>query len=55
MKYLMTISMSVVLVLWSILMFNHMCRGLNWYPLALVWVFWMFCLWATYRIDSSKF
>ena len=54
MKYMTTISMSISVVLWSILVLNHMYRGLNWMPLALVWVFMLFCLWAIYRIDNSK-
>ena len=54
MKYMMTISISVSVVLWSILMLNHMCRGLKWMPLGVVWVLLVFCAWSTYRIDSSK-
>ena len=55
MKNMMSISMGIAVLLWSILLFNHMCRGLFWYPLAVIWVFMLFCLWATYRIDNSKF
>ena len=54
MKYMMTISMSVALVLWSIIMFNHMYRGLNWMPLFLIWIFMIICVCVTYRTDNSK-
>ena len=55
MKYMMSISISVVLVLWSVLVVNHMCRGLDWMPLAVVWILLVFCTWSTYRLDSSQF
>ena len=53
MKYIMSISISIALVLWSVLVVNHMCRGLDWMPLAVVWILLVFCAWSTYRLDSS--
>ena len=55
MKYIMSISICVALVLWSVLVVNHMCRGLDWMPLAVVWILLVFCAWSTYRLDSSQF
>ena len=55
MKYIMSISISVALVLWSVLVVGHMSRGLDWMPLGVVWILLVFCAWSTYRLDSSKF
>ena len=55
MKYIMSISISVALVLWSVLVVGHISRGFDWMPLAVVWILLVFCAWSTYRLDSSKF
>ena len=55
MKYIMSISISVALVLWSVSVVGHMSRGLDWMPLGVVWILLVFCAWSTYRLDSSKF